>query len=71
MLLLIDIPEKLYEVTVESIIDADDVGVQVGTIGRAIANGQIIPDDCEILTKEAYADLCYKAAGLEREVNNE
>ena len=33
--------------------------------GYAIANGTVLPENCEILTKEAYADLCYKAAGLE------
>lgn len=25
---------------------------------------QILPDDCEILTKEAYEDLCARASGL-------
>lgn len=33
----------------------------------AIANGQPIPDDCEILTKEAYEDLCARASMSEQE----
>lgn len=29
---------------------------------NAIRDGQILPDGCEILTKEAYTDLCMRAA---------
>ena len=29
---------------------------------RKVASGQFIPNDCEILTREAYSDLCLKAA---------
>ena len=29
---------------------------------NAIRNGQPLPEDCEILTKEAYSDLCKRAS---------
>lgn len=34
-------------------------------IWKAIANGQPLPDDCEILTKDAYEDLCKRASADE------
>ena len=32
------------------------------TVEQIIANGTPLPDDAEILTKEAYSDLCMRAA---------
>ena len=32
---------------------------------RKVASGQLIPNDCEILTHEAYSDLCLRAAWME------
>lgn len=35
------------------------------SFGRIIASGQLLPHDCEILTREAYSDLCTRAAMME------
>ena len=44
----------------------EDRSLQVNVI-NAIRNGQPLPEDCEILTKEAYSDLCKRASkGAER-----
>ena len=67
MLLLINIPKNKWE----TIQNGMYCGLLDGEMYQAIKHGQPLPDDCEILTKEAYADLCNKAAGLESEVSNE
>lgn len=52
MKLLVEINERKWQ------------SVQDGTWcgSQEIAMGQPLPDDCEILTKEAYEDLCKRAA---------
>ena len=54
MKLLVEIDERKWQ------------SVQDGTWcgSEEIARGQPIPDDCEILTREAYEDLCARASGL-------
>lgn len=60
MLLLIDIPEVIYKNIKDDYIGVFDFKPLID----AIQKGQIILNDSEILTKEAYADLCNKAAGI-------
>ena len=58
MLLLIDIPEEWMN---------DDDGIECPScyeLGRVILKGQPLPEDCEILTREAYSNLCAEATGI-------
>lgn len=59
MKIVIDIPEEDYKrMKEQSMFGRVDVWRQ------AIQNGQPLPDDVEILTKEAYSDLCSRAADV-------
>lgn len=58
MKLVIDIPEDTYNAIQENYY----CGILNSDMYNAIKNGQPLPDDCEILTKEAYADLCFSAS---------
>lgn len=59
MKLVIDIPEKDYKrMKEQSMFGRADVW------RKAIQNGQPLPDGAEILTKEAYSDLCTRAANV-------
>ena len=58
MQIVIDIPSHIYKTLIET-----------GTYGyyrfdskSAIKHGQLLPEDCEILSKEAYEDLCMRAS---------
>ena len=58
MKLLIEIPNSLY---------ANLSKIQRGSVASkrvldCVRNGQKLPNDCEILTKEAYKDLCMRAS---------
>ena len=55
MKIVIDIDEKDYQMCRHLLGDAD-------AIERAIANGQVLPKDCQILTHEAYSELCLLAS---------
>lgn len=62
MKLIIEVSEVLKQ-----IVDEDDVKtfshpMWLAICMDAIANGQPLPEDCEILTKEAYEDLCKRAS---------
>lgn len=59
MKLLVEIPEDYYN----KIMGIKPVHY-TARIYIAVQNGQPIPDDCEILTREAYEDLCKRAGGL-------
>lgn len=59
MKLLVEIPETIYE---EAVNNRNFITVgKIEVVWKAIANGQKLPEDCEILTKEAYSDLCLRA----------
>ena len=58
MKIIIDIPEDTYAEIVEYGI------ANWYSLTMAFRDGQPIPDNCEILTKEAYEDLCARASGL-------
>ncbi|MBQ6148954.1 MAG: hypothetical protein IJI83_05355 [Oscillospiraceae bacterium] len=57
MELVIDIPEKLYN-KMKTYQGLDDTYV-------AVKNGIPLPEGAEVLTKEAYSDLCMRAAESE------
>lgn len=60
MKLLVEIPETIYE---EAVNKRNYITVgKIEVVLKAIANGQPLPEDCEILTKEAYSDLCMRAS---------
>lgn len=60
--LVIKIPEELYEAYKGRPPMLGDAGMDM--IAQAIANGTPLPDGAEILTKEAYSDLCSRAADV-------
>ena len=65
MKLLVEIPEKIHE---EAVNNRNYIMMgKIEVVWKAIANGQPLPDDCEILTKEAYGDLCLRASMSEQE----
>lgn len=59
MELVIDIPEVFYEYCKAQ---EDAIEIQL-----AVKNGIPLPEGAEILSKEAYSDLCMRAANHERE----
>ena len=65
MKLLVEIPEKTYEYAKyyreSHILSLRDNSICMD----AIRDGQPLPEDCEILTKEAYEDLCMRASKCE------
>lgn len=68
MQIVIDIPDKVYGLIkyFESALDNDyKTGDDVGAILiKAVLNGTSLPEGAEILTKEAYSDLCRRAADV-------
>jgi len=65
MKLLVEIPDYRYRA-----IKGIDVTKKPYTINErsaitVIQKGQPLPEDCEILTKEAYSDLCLRAESEE------
>lgn len=57
--LVIKIPEETYEYWKEH--------KHEYVFAEAIANGVLLPEGAEILTKEAYGDLCMRASKAESE----
>ena len=60
MQIVIDIPEETYKATCNGCMLPPDVD----NVVRGIKNGTPLPDGAEILTKEAYSDLCTRAADV-------
>ena len=60
MKLMIDIPKEEYERMKEQSV----FGYMLGVWKQAIKNGTPLPDGAEILTKEAYSDLCRRTADV-------
>jgi hypothetical protein len=48
----------------------EDTGSLFGRIRKAIFHGTPLPEGAEILTKEAYSDLCMRASRVESEVQD-
>lgn len=59
MHIVIDIPNWLYNAIMEH---REPVYSQ--SLGDAVRDGTPLPDGAEILTKEAYSDLCTRAADV-------
>ena len=59
MELIINIPEEIYQDTVDGVEDADIAGVPVGKISRAIANGTPLPDDAIIIDAKEQSDYVF------------
>ena len=62
--LVIKIPEEEYKNI--CLMSKDGIGM---ALYDWIANGQPLPKDCEILTKEAYEDLCLRASKEQEDDN--
>ena len=52
MKLVIEIPDRIYNEIFDTVEDADNAGVQVGTISRAIANGTPLEEVFEDIRAE-------------------
>ena len=61
MKIVIDIPEEDYDELVRSGDKTINLGLYLD-LGKAVKNGTPLPEGAEILTKEAYSDLCTRAA---------
>ena len=58
MRIVIEIPDEIYQDTVDGVEDADIAGVPVGKISRAIANGIPLPKGHgDLISKEQAIDL--------------
>ena len=62
MKILVDIPKNTYK-DVKKFVERSGIA---SAGDYYVAKGQILPDDCEILTKEAYEDLCARASMSEQ-----
>lgn len=60
MKLIIEIPDQIYD----TLIETGKYGYYRFDAKRAIKSGTPFPEGVEILTKEAYSDLCIRAAGI-------
>lgn len=61
MKIVIDIPEQRYHSLQECAVAVTD------EIHKAVLNGMPLPEDAEILTAEAYSDLCLRASHERKE----
>lgn len=60
--IVIDIPEGIYEYSMQKEVICRSVLSYSDTFCLAIQNGTLLPEGAEILTKEAYSDLCLRAS---------
>ena len=67
MKLLIEISDTLKQIADEEDAKTFSHIMWQAILMNAVKYGQPIPDDCEILTKEAYEDLCARASMSEQE----
>lgn len=58
MRIVIEIPETKYL----SLKKCLENGITLGMTDIAVLNGTLLPEGAEILTKEAYSDLCLRAS---------
>lgn len=66
MKIVIDIPEEYYSfIKNHQYMDRYYVTSEASKIFCAIKHGTPLPDGAEILTKEAYSDLCMRAANAQ------
>ena len=72
MRIVIEIPETKYL----SLKKCLENGITLGMTDIAVLNGTLLPEGAEILTKEAYSDLCLRASQepildkIEKEINS-
>ncbi len=61
MKLLVEIPDYRYRAIKKIDVIKKSYTINERSAITVIKNGQPLPEDCEILTKEAYEDLCLRA----------
>lgn len=62
MKLLVEIPDYRYRAIKKIDVTQKPYTINERSAITVIKNGQPLPEDCEILTKEAYSDLCLMAS---------
>lgn len=62
MKLLVEIPDYRYRAIKKIDVTQKPYTINERSAIIVIKNGQPLPEDCEILTKEAYEDLCKRAS---------
>ena len=68
MKLLVEIPDYRYRAIKKIDVTQKPYTINERSAITVIKNGQPLPEDCEILTKEAYSDLYIRASKCEEEV---
>lgn len=63
VMVLIEVSKKRYDGIKYNV--ENDKWSLLSFFERKVAAGQLLPNDCEILTREAYSDLCTRAAMME------
>lgn len=69
MKLLVEIPDYRYRAIKEIDVTQKPYTINERSAITVIKNGQPLPKDCEILTKEAYEDLCLRASKEQEDDN--
>lgn len=67
MRFVLDIPAATTKEAADAIRRAERFKTEkefLDLICMVVQNGYPLPDNCEILTKEAYSELCARAAGI-------
>lgn len=62
MKLLVEIPDYRYRAIKKIDVTQKPYTINERSAITVIKNGQPLPEDCEILTREAYEDLCNRAS---------
>lgn len=70
MKLLVEIPNYRYRAIKKIDVTQKSYTINERSAITVIRNGQPLPEDCEILTKEAYEDLCLRASKEQEDGKN-
>ena len=70
MKLLVEIPDYRYRAIKKIDVTQKPYTINERSAITVIKNGQPLPEDCEILTKEAYEDLCTRASKEQTDGND-
>ena len=69
MKLLVEIPDYRYRAIKKIDVTKKPYTINERSAIIVIQNGQPLPKDCEILTKEAYSDLCLRVSKEQEDGN--
>ena len=70
MKLLVEIPDYRYRAIKKIDVTQKPYTINERSAITVIKNGQPLPEDCEILTRETYEDLCNRGSKEIKDGNN-